>query len=75
MVTDPGDTPLKMQQLLTEEEYRAARDTVSATARSRPTWAPRPSASCWSSLDLVKLSEELRAGADRDQLASRRRRT
>ena len=25
VVTNPGDTPLKMQQLLTEEEYRAAR--------------------------------------------------
>ena len=25
VVTDPGDTPLKKQQLLTEEEYRAAR--------------------------------------------------
>ena len=25
VVTDPGDTPLKPQQLLTEEEYRAAR--------------------------------------------------
>ncbi len=28
VVIDPGDTPLKKQQLLTEEEYRAARETV-----------------------------------------------
>ena len=28
VVIDPKDTPLKTQQLLTEEEYRAARETV-----------------------------------------------
>ena len=48
VVTKPGDTPLKAQQLLTEEEYRAARRNI-PRAPSRPTWAPRPSASCWSS--------------------------
>ena len=47
VVTKPGDTPLKHQQLLTEEEYRAARRSI-RKAPSRPTWAPRPSASCWS---------------------------
>jgi len=44
VVVETGDTPLKDRQLLTEEEFRKAREL---TARaSRPTWAPRPSASC-----------------------------
>ena len=51
VVTNPGDTPLKMQQLLTEEEYRAARDQYRRQAvrgrhgrRGRPQAAgePRP---------------------------------
>ena len=28
VVVDPGDTPLKPQQLLTEEEYRQAREQL-----------------------------------------------
>ena len=47
VVIDPGDTPLKKQQLLTEEEYREAREQY-GEARSKPTWAPRRSASCCS---------------------------
>ena len=46
VVIDPGDTPLKKQQLLTEEEYRAAPQQYRRQRASRPTWAPRPSASC-----------------------------
>ena len=53
VVIDPGDTPLKKQQLLTEEEYRSGPRDNTAKARSRPTWGPRPSASCCMDLDLV----------------------
>ena len=31
VVTNPGDTPLKTQQLLTEEEYRQAREQYGDT--------------------------------------------
>ena len=31
VVTDPGDTPLKVKELLTEEEYRRALDTYGST--------------------------------------------
>ena len=59
VVIDPKDTPLKKQQLLTEEEYRTARETT-ARARSRPTWGPKRSASCWRISTWYKLSQELR---------------
>ena len=54
VVTKPGDTPLKQQQLLTEEEYRDGPRSSMAKAPSTPTWGPRRSASCswtwtWSS--------------------------
>ncbi len=49
VVIDPGDTPLRPCQLLTEEEARQARAST-ATRRSRSKWAPRPSrSSCKSS--------------------------
>ena len=35
VVVDPGDTPLKEQQLLTEDEYRKARESYGDTLRSR----------------------------------------
>jgi DNA-directed RNA polymerase subunit beta' len=56
VVIDPGDTPLKEpQQLLTEDEYRRpARSTARA---SKPTWAPRRSASCCRTLDLASSRE------------------
>ena len=47
VVIDPGDTPLKEQQLLTEDEFRKAREQYGETP-SRPTWAPRRSGSCCS---------------------------
>ena len=53
VVIDPGDTPLKAQQLLTEEEYRTAREQYGET-RSRPTWAPRRSSKLLEKLDLVE---------------------
>ncbi|MCE5303179.1 MAG: DNA-directed RNA polymerase subunit beta' [Planctomycetaceae bacterium] len=59
VVTNPGDTPLKMCQLLTEEEYRAARLQYPDS-----TWEAEMGAEAVRkllvSLDLVKLSEELR---------------
>ena len=60
VVIDPGDTPLKEQQLLTEDEYRQAREKY-GEAPSRPTWAPRRSGSCSMDLDLVKLSADAAA--------------
>jgi len=58
VVTNPGDTPLKMQQLLTEEEYRAAR------AQYPTGWEADMGAEAIRkllvNLDLVKLSQELR---------------
>ena len=45
VVTDPGDTPLKQQQLLTEEEYRAAREQYGeGTLRGRHGRRGRPQA-------------------------------
>ena len=59
VVTNPGDTPLKMQQLLTEEEYRAARAQY-----PDGTWEADMGAEAVRkllvSLDLVKLSQDLR---------------
>jgi DNA-directed RNA polymerase subunit beta' len=60
VVTNPGDTALKMQQLLTEEEYRAAR-----LQYPNATWEADMGAEAVRkllvSLDLVKLSQDLRA--------------
>ena len=44
VVVDPGDTPLKEKQLLTEDEYRQARQKYGNSFEA--TWAPRRSASC-----------------------------
>ena len=59
VVTNPGDTPLKMQQLLTEEEYRAARAQY-----PQATWEADMGAEAVRkllvTLDLVKLSTDLR---------------
>jgi DNA-directed RNA polymerase subunit beta' len=46
VVVDPGETPLKPKQLLTEEEYRRAREQSSTAKLSRPAWVPRRSRSC-----------------------------
>ena len=71
----PGDTPLKTQQLLTEEEYRAAREQygervfeadMGAEAVRKLLKRARPGDRC---------RDELRDGAGRDRLRSRRRRT
>jgi len=59
VVTNPGDTPLKMQQLLTEEEYRAARLQYPDS-----TWEADMGAEAirklLANLDLVTLSVDLR---------------
>ncbi|MCA9230001.1 MAG: DNA-directed RNA polymerase subunit beta' [Planctomycetales bacterium] len=59
VVVDPGETPLKAQQLLTEEEYRAAREQYGEGAFDADMGADAIR-KLLSSLDLVKLSEELR---------------
>ena len=46
IVTEPGLTPLKEKQLLTEEEYIQQAGSSSARTRSRPTSAPKRSANC-----------------------------
>jgi DNA-directed RNA polymerase subunit beta' len=45
VVTNPGTTDLEVQQLLTEEEYRAARAQYGEGVSKR-TWAPKQFASC-----------------------------
>jgi DNA-directed RNA polymerase subunit beta' len=58
VVVNPGDTPLKPQQLLTEEEYRQAREQYGeAFEASMGAEAIRK---LLQSLDLVKLSVQLR---------------
>ena len=45
VVIDPGDTELKQNQLLTEEQFRKAREEY-GRASSGARWAPRRSRSC-----------------------------
>ena len=59
VVTDPGDTPLKRQQLLTEEEYRTARKDHGETAFKADMGAEAVR-KLLSDLDLVQLSKDLR---------------
>jgi len=59
VVTNPGDTPLKPQQLLTEEEYRAARAQYPDGAFEAEMGA-EAIRKLLVNLDLVKLSSELR---------------
>ena len=59
VVTDPGTTPLKAQQLLTEEEYRKARiDYPDGTFKAD--MGAEAVRKLLQDLDLVKLSQELR---------------
>jgi len=60
VVTDPGDTPLKVQQLLTEEEYRKARAEYPEGAFKADMGA-EAIRRLLTDLDLVRLSQELRA--------------
>ncbi len=59
VVVDPGETPLKLQQLLTEEEYRTAREQYGENAFDADMGADAIR-KLLNVLDLVKLSEELR---------------
>ena len=59
VVTDPGDTPLKAQQLLTEEEYRAARAQY-PDGTFEADMGAEAIRKLLTGLDLVKLSIELR---------------
>ncbi|MBN1590631.1 MAG: DNA-directed RNA polymerase subunit beta' [Pirellulales bacterium] len=59
VVTDPGDTPLKMQQLLTEEEYRAAREQY-PEGNFKADMGAEAIRKLLVNLDLVALSKELR---------------
>jgi DNA-directed RNA polymerase subunit beta' len=58
VVINPGDTPLKPQQLLTEEEYRTAREQYGETFEAD--MGAEAVRKLLMNLDLVKLSEELR---------------
>ncbi len=59
VVTDPGGTPLKAQQLLTEEEYRQARrDNPEGSFKAD--MGAEAVRNLLMELDLVKLSQELR---------------
>ncbi len=59
VVVDPGETQLQPQQLLTEEEYRAAREQYGEGAFDADMGA-EAIRKLLGSLDLVKLSEDLR---------------
>ncbi len=59
VVVNPGDTPLKKQQLLTEEEYRAARQQYGEGSFEADMGAEAVR-KLLADLDLVKLSQELR---------------
>src|SRR6201991_3926429 len=59
VVTNPGDTALKPQQLLTEEEYRQARETYGETAFEASMGA-EAIRKLLQALDLVTLSQTLR---------------
>ncbi len=59
VVIDPGETELQAQQLLTEEEYRAARDQYGETAFEADMGAEAVR-KLLGRLDLVTLSERLR---------------
>src|SRR5690242_3846255 len=58
VVTNPGDTALKPQQLLTEEEYRQAREQYGETFEA--SMGAEAIRKLLQALDLVKLSVELR---------------
>ena len=60
IVIEPGLTPLKERQLLTEDEYLQRPGRVSARTASPPRSAPRPSARCCAALDLEKIAADLR---------------
>jgi DNA-directed RNA polymerase subunit beta' len=59
VVTNPGDTALKPQQLLTEEEYRQARETFGENSFEAAMGA-EAIRKLLQALDLVKLSVDLR---------------
>ena len=63
VVIDPGDTPLKEQQLLTEEEYRKAREQYGDDAFEADMGAEAVR-KLLQRLDLVKLSKQLREELD-----------
>ncbi len=63
VVTDPGDTPLKLNQLLNEEEYRTAREEY-PTGSFQAEMGAEAIRKLLMQLDLVKLSEELRVELD-----------
>ncbi len=58
VVTSPGDTPLKPQQLLTEEEYRTAREQYGETFEAG--MGAEAVRKLLQQLDLVQLSQRLR---------------
>ena len=59
VVTDPGDSPLEMQQLLTEEEYRAAREEY-PHSNFKADMGAEAVRKLLTNLDLVALSKTLR---------------
>jgi DNA-directed RNA polymerase subunit beta' len=73
IVIEPGKTRRsKPKQLLTENEYREAREEYGDDSSS-PRWAPRPSASCCKRLDLdatvAELQEQMRTTRSRSRSA------
>src|ERR1700730_13150938 len=62
VVTDPGDTPLKEKQLLTEDEYRRARETYGEAFKAG--MGAEAVKALLERLNLVDLSKQLRSELD-----------
>ena len=65
VVTDPGDTPLKMMQLLTEDEYRQARQKFGNSFSAQ--MGAEAARAILKKLDLDELSENLREDLKRTE--------
>ncbi|MFN5289936.1 MAG: DNA-directed RNA polymerase subunit beta' [Planctomycetia bacterium] len=64
VVTEPGETPLKKGQLLTEEEYRRTRDTYGENFKAE--MGAEAVRKLLNGLNLVELSVDLRAKLDEE---------
>ena len=73
VVTDPGQTPLKHKQLLTEDEYRAAVEKYGDDFEAE--MGAEAIKTLLEQLDLAELADELREELEQDQQPSRRSRT
>lgn len=69
VVTDPGDSPLKRAQLLTEDEYRRSRDTFGDTFKAE--MGAEAIRKLLTGMNLVELSVDLRARLDEETVKAK----